>query len=532
MASNHHDFIIVGAGPAGLQAALFLQGKGQDYLMLEKKEDVGSHWAKFPRHRRLISINKKYTGSKNPDFKLRHDWNSLLTEGENETLFTSYTDDLYPTADDLLQYMKDVFNKYLPKTKFGVHISKISKDASGKFLLQSQCESYTCNYLLMGTGGTPWIPQIPDIETEGIDYYHNVSLDKKEFIDKRVLIIGKGNSAFECGEHLADSAAVIHFVSPKHINFAWNSHFVGDLRAVRNNILDMYQLKSQHAILNATITGIQYDTSTDHPFKVSFDFTYTPEDPCSVMHYDRIIACTGFKYVNLDLFDLETVPVKIDPRKECKGKFPLINHLWQFEGIPNMFAIGASMQTVNFRKNAGGFIHGFRYTIRTLIDIILEKEKSIPLPCSSISNCSEAVITKTLERINNASSLYQMYAELCDVIVESSNEDNTIEYYYDIPYGYITERFRGRKTIVLFFNFGNRNGEDAFTFISKATPLHPEESAFLHPIIQSLGIDGTVEDEIHLLENLETKWSLSDSGIKKLQKILEKSFSHKIPALT
>jgi hypothetical protein len=31
---------------------------------------------RFPRHRTLISLNKRYTGRIDPEFNLRHDWNS------------------------------------------------------------------------------------------------------------------------------------------------------------------------------------------------------------------------------------------------------------------------------------------------------------------------------------------------------------------------------------------------------------------------------------------------------------------------
>jgi hypothetical protein len=44
-----------------------------------------------------------------------------------------------------------------------------------------------------------------------------------------------------------ETAAVIHVAGPHSIRMAWRTHYVGHLRAVNNNFLDTYQLKSQNA---------------------------------------------------------------------------------------------------------------------------------------------------------------------------------------------------------------------------------------------------------------------------------------------
>jgi thioredoxin reductase len=84
-----------------------------------------------------------------------------------------------------------------------------------------------------------------------------MSASPNDFVDQRVLIIGKGNSAFETADSLMEKAAVIHVAGPRSIQFAWRSHFVGHLRAVNNNLLDTYQLKSQNALLDGNIEHIE-----------------------------------------------------------------------------------------------------------------------------------------------------------------------------------------------------------------------------------------------------------------------------------
>eukprot|EP01050_Picozoa_sp_SAG11_P007703 SAG11_NODE_652_length_7925_cov_3.950166_1_plen_130_part_00 len=70
-------YCIIGAGAAGLQLGQFMHKNGRDYVTLEKQDRAASFFDRFPRHRKLISINKRYTGRSDPDFNMRHDWNSL-----------------------------------------------------------------------------------------------------------------------------------------------------------------------------------------------------------------------------------------------------------------------------------------------------------------------------------------------------------------------------------------------------------------------------------------------------------------------
>src|SRR6185312_15816779 len=95
---NVHDYLIIGAGPAGLQLGYFLQKAERDYLILEAGESPGTFFKKFPRHRTLISNNKVFTGVEDPEVNLRWDWNSLLCNN-SQLLLKNYTRDYFPRAD-------------------------------------------------------------------------------------------------------------------------------------------------------------------------------------------------------------------------------------------------------------------------------------------------------------------------------------------------------------------------------------------------------------------------------------------------
>jgi protoporphyrinogen oxidase len=45
------DYVVIGAGPAGLQLGYFLQQAGRDYVVLEAGPAAGTFYNTFPRHR-------------------------------------------------------------------------------------------------------------------------------------------------------------------------------------------------------------------------------------------------------------------------------------------------------------------------------------------------------------------------------------------------------------------------------------------------------------------------------------------------
>merc|ERR1712012_1494450 len=79
---------------------------------------------------------------------------------------------------------------------------------------------------------------------------------------------------------------------------------------------------------------------------------------------------------------------------------------------------------LDFRKSAGGFIHGFRYNARALFRLLEQRNFDVPWPATVLplraDGDGRAVIELTellLRRINEASGPYQMFGTLGDVVL-------------------------------------------------------------------------------------------------------------------
>ena len=129
--SFHVRYVVVGAGPGGLQIAHYLESAKRDYVVIEKNAFPGSFFEKYPRFRQLISINKRSSGRRELDHSMRHDWNSLLSDPSHRSrgtlwplsstdpsltldsahnsgwlLFRNFSNSYYPHADDLVRYLR------------------------------------------------------------------------------------------------------------------------------------------------------------------------------------------------------------------------------------------------------------------------------------------------------------------------------------------------------------------------------------------------------------------------------------------
>jgi len=492
-----YEYLIIGAGPAGLQLGYYLQKENRNFAILEAGDCAGAFFKKFPRHRTLISINKAYTGYSDPEVNLRWDWNSLLCEDER-FMFKNYTEDYFPSADRLVDYLKDFASHYQLPIKTDTRVVEIS-GKEGHFRVTDQNgQVHEAECVITATGlFKPFTPDIPGIEHT--EPYTSVSVDAKDFTNKNVLIIGKGNSAFETADHLVPRAALIHVCSPNPLKLAWQTHFVGNLRAVNNNLLDTYQLKSQNGVLDATIEKIE---KTDKGFEVTFNYTHAHGER-EVLCYDRIINSTGFKF-DTSLFAPET-----QPELAHNDRLPAQTRAWESTNIPGLYFAGTIMQMRDYKECTSGFIHGFRYNVRTLFNELNLKRHGVAWPTETYASNPDTLTKEVLARINKTSALWQLFGFLGDVLVVDESKQQASLYkemvVADIEQGHLGQC---EQYYVITLEYGkNHTKGDPFaaTRVRRDDVNNAGESNFLHPIIRRY-CRGELVNEHHIIEDLKSEW--------------------------
>lgn len=550
--ATYTDYCIVGAGPGGLQLGYFLQRAGHQYVIFEKSNVSGNFFVQYPRHRKLISINKRWTGKTNKEFNLRHDWNSLLSDDES-LKFTKYSKVMFPTADRYLDYLRDYQEKLGLNVQFNTEIRDIKKEPCETapdgviYTMSDQNETpYKCGKLIIATGVAK--PNIPDLMgIEHVEGYETMSLNPDDYEGQTVLILGRGNSAFETATHIYGATNLIHMIARSRVRLSWATHYVGDLRAVNNELLDTYQLKSLDGVLEASISevsivkqpdgkmllkvhnedGMQMDEEEESDYD-----NFAMREP-----YDRIIRCLGFSF-DTDIFNST---LKISHPKGRAKKYPSIKHNYESAEHPGMFFAGTASHSLDFRKSAGGFIHGFRYTARALFRLLQWRYHSMPWP--SITAHTSQLLTHILRRLNEASGPYQMFSVLCDVVILKDND--TFAYLEEFPLKLIHDLpamsgHPASRIIVINLQYGpdfSGPGNDIFR-LDRATgdPSEAHQSNFLHPALyyyEKLPTETQMKYKPHkehlprptllhhMVEDFLTTWNAPSAHILPLRRFLE-----------
>ena len=500
------DYIIIGSGPAGLQFGYFCEQFNLNYLILEKNNKSGSFFQIYPKHRKLISINKVHSKSKNAEFNLRHDWNSLLSKNSKIRL-KKFSPDYYPHANDFVKYLNYFKKYYKINVKYNTNVKKIYKN-NNKFIIKTNNRTYICKYLIVATG--LFTMNIPDfIGNQYTENYENITLNKNKYKNKDIAIIGRGNSAFETANYLLDTANSIQIIGGKNknaIKLAWQTHYVGDLRAVNNEFLDTYQLKSMNSLVESNINQVHVKKKNNKMIIINKSKAAELNMPKD--GYDHIILCTGWKIDNT-IFHENCKPFLI------QNKVPKLTNTYESKNINNMFFIGTLM-TNNERTNAG-FIHGFRYLIEFMFNCLLEKNHNKELSFISIKKDRSLITNHVIKQINISSGIYQMFNVLADFIII---EKNKFKYYSNIPLDYGKNRFNNLDYMTITFEYNeNYGGEMNYiqndknsTYVfgrnrgksikSKSTNNHDYSihGNFLHPIVRYYKKNKLI-DTFYFLEN-------------------------------
>ncbi|PAA58669.1 hypothetical protein BOX15_Mlig023517g1 [Macrostomum lignano] len=567
-----HEYCVIGAGPAGLQLGYFLRAAEHDYAIIERGDRPGAFFETYPRHDTLISINKRRTDSRNTEYSLRHDWNSLLSNDEQMQM-RYYSIKMFPKRQDLLLYLKDFKERFNLNVHFKTEVTglhRLTESSEYRFSLETSQGQYHCQVVIVATG----LFKMKPLNITGLEHtssYDDMSLNPADYENKRVLIIGKGNTAFETAAHIYGRTKLIHLMSRNRVRLAWSSHYVGDVRAVNNELLDTYQLKSIDGLLEYDANDLFVLRRPDGSLAVGpkdlendLDQTLFEENTRGLFetkllskignknssfsvelegegivnfNYDVVIRANGFEFDRSWLPNVTTVR---------NGKYPKITPSYESTDIPGLYFAGTLTHSLDYRKAAGGFIHGFRYTVRALQRHLDAKRHDRPWP--SLKQPLTGLIDTMVRRINEGSGNYQMFQNLGDVFIVDRAassftllEEFPLRLLPSLPSASGHPVGRDSLLFVFAFEYGkNFSGPALDVFHEERASCSPEdayECNFLHPVIyqyNSLPTDTRTnlhkmspshlpepDAIIHLVEDLHTNFRARSTHLEPLAAFLE-----------
>jgi hypothetical protein len=207
------------------------------------------------------------------------------------------------------------------------------------------------------------VPPIPGLELE--HHYVNVDSTGDRYRDRRVVIVGKRNSAFEIGEGISrHGLRELTLVSPRPPELG---------RLARSPLRPWYLTTyDEHVrgapgryVLNASVERIERrgDGYVVHALDP------TRPEPL-LLDADDVIAATGFHAPLQDLPDLGVATVR-------EGRLPALTPFWESVTVPGLFFAGNITDAApGLRKHGvaslSTMVSGFRYNARVLVRHLAE----------------------------------------------------------------------------------------------------------------------------------------------------------------
>jgi cation diffusion facilitator CzcD-associated flavoprotein CzcO len=190
-----YEYLILGAGPAGLQMGHHLSRAGHSYLILEAGDSPGTFFKKLAQHRTRPSQSSRF------------DERPLLDEEDDVSLRFDGA-----SADEMVRYLARYAAHHRLNVRCDTRVLRVEKTPAGPFrLTDAKGNVFSCRRLIVATGtGRPWVPSIPGIDQA--ESCADLSADPEDFTHQRVLVIGTGSAAVATADDLTPTAAFVHTV--------------------------------------------------------------------------------------------------------------------------------------------------------------------------------------------------------------------------------------------------------------------------------------------------------------------------------
>lgn len=263
---NCLDLVIVGAGPAGLSAALTARQHKLSYLVLDQEEEIGGTIYHYPRRK------------------------VVMTQPVEIPLYGWLKKTEY-SKERLVEIWKEIEKKYRLPIQTGKKVEQVSRQ-NGHFAVRTQQQLYQARFVVLALGrrGTPRKLGVPGEELPKVMYKLT---DAQTYRGLSLLVIGSGDSAMEAAIGLAEQ--------PR--NNAYLVYLEGALLRIKKKneirIKELIRQKKIYPLVNAQVQEIDDKSVTlnwqDRIQKLPNDYIFVliGGDPPFKMMKDMGIAFGG-----------------------------------------------------------------------------------------------------------------------------------------------------------------------------------------------------------------------------------------------
>lgn len=186
--AESHEAIVVGAGSAGLAAAVALGERSFETLVIECADAVGARWRSRYDELRLNS------------------WRPM-SKLQGRGMPRRYG--RYPHRDDVIEYLEGFAADHRVPIRFKTRLLTVEPNEES-WRLQTSTGPMHCRYLVIATGwdAVPVLPMWPGRATFVAELIHSSDFRGAHLYRGRdVLVVGAGNSGFDIASHLVKARA-------------------------------------------------------------------------------------------------------------------------------------------------------------------------------------------------------------------------------------------------------------------------------------------------------------------------------------
>ena len=203
------------------------------------------------------------------------------------------------------------------------------------------------------------------------------------------------------------------------------------MRSRHLGFLDQFYLKSMDALLPPKYAnGVLPSEKRHHDHELAPRPQRAPPGGCSFYglksagrdagpFFDVVVNCTGFKS---DLGFLAGV------LPEVPDKYPPTTPFYESRDAAGLYFLGALMHGRDARRSSGGFVHGFRYLVRSALTKLRCDRHGARWPRTDIAVGDFGAAA--LRRASSASAPFQCFGVLCDLYAFSGD---AVARFDDVP---------------------------------------------------------------------------------------------------